>query len=231
MREDITTIPINEVLEPRDGCPLCRLRDMLEDRAVTYITGAAMMEPDVRTETNKKGFCLTHYQMMLQKRNRLGVALILESHLASLEKRVFSGLPLVGKSAGRQGKSAGSEERSCFVCDTVNRNMTHMLQNLCRMWEQDRDTKRLFEEQTGLCLPHFSLLAESAAGYMSRKNAQEFVRTAADLCHRELTELKGDVSHFCRMFDYRNTGENADWGNSKDAVERTVRFLTSRPVK
>jgi len=27
------------------------------------------------------------------------------------------------------------------------------------------------------------------------------------------------------MFDYRNNGEDADWGNSKDAIERTVAFL------
>ena len=48
-KEDITHegrylhIPISEVFEPRDGCPICRMRDMLEDRMATYITGAAMM--------------------------------------------------------------------------------------------------------------------------------------------------------------------------------------------
>ena len=45
MREDICSIPVNEVFEPKDGCPFCRMRDMLEDRMATYITGAAMMEP------------------------------------------------------------------------------------------------------------------------------------------------------------------------------------------
>ena len=43
MREDITSIPISEVFEPRDGCPICRMRDMLEARVVDYITGAAMI--------------------------------------------------------------------------------------------------------------------------------------------------------------------------------------------
>lgn len=45
MREDICSIPISEIFEPKDGCPFCRMRDMLEDRMATYITGAAMMEP------------------------------------------------------------------------------------------------------------------------------------------------------------------------------------------
>ena len=58
MKEDITTIPINDVFEPRDGCPLCRMRDMLEERSTVYITGAAMMEPDVRIKMNETGFLL-----------------------------------------------------------------------------------------------------------------------------------------------------------------------------
>lgn len=107
MRDDITSIPISEVFEPRDGCPICRLRNTLEDRVVEYITGAAMMEPDVRIETNKQGFCIDHYRMMLKKRNRLGVALILESHLDEMEKRIYAGPPLLGKSAKNQAKAAG----------------------------------------------------------------------------------------------------------------------------
>ena len=71
MRYDITNIPVTEVFEEGDGCPICRLRNTLEERAVEYITGAAMMEPDIRIETNKKGFCLTHYRQILGQRNRL----------------------------------------------------------------------------------------------------------------------------------------------------------------
>ena len=48
MREDITSIPISDVFEPRDGCPICRMRNLLEERVADYITGPAMMEPDVR---------------------------------------------------------------------------------------------------------------------------------------------------------------------------------------
>ena len=39
MKESIYTIPVSEVLEPRDGCPLCRMQDTLEKRAVEYIMG------------------------------------------------------------------------------------------------------------------------------------------------------------------------------------------------
>ena len=71
MKETIATIPINDLFAPKDGCPFCRMRDMLEDRMATYITGAAMMEPDVRIETNRLGFCKDHFEHILQRGSRL----------------------------------------------------------------------------------------------------------------------------------------------------------------
>ena len=38
-----------------------------------------------------------------------------------------------------------------------------------------------------------------------------------------LDTLYGDVSHFCKKFDYRY--EDEPWYNSKDSVERTIKFL------
>ncbi|MFT3952216.1 MAG: DUF6062 family protein [Oscillospiraceae bacterium] len=78
MRESILTIPVNEVFEPKCGCPMCEMRDMLESRCIEYIMGAAMMEPDVRIETNKLGFCKEHFEMMRACKNRLSLALMLE---------------------------------------------------------------------------------------------------------------------------------------------------------
>ena len=65
MRESILTIPVNEVFEPREGCPICRMRDTVEEHICEYIMGAAMMEPDVRQDTNRLGFCFTHYQQLI----------------------------------------------------------------------------------------------------------------------------------------------------------------------
>ena len=89
MRESILTIPVNEIFEPKEGCPICRMRDMLEQRTVDYIMGAAMMEPDVRIETNRQGFCKTHFEQMRACKNRLSLALMLQTHLQSLQKNVF----------------------------------------------------------------------------------------------------------------------------------------------
>ena len=73
MRESIYTIPLNDIFEVEDGCPLCRMRRLLENRCVEYIMGAAMMEPDVRIETNRYGFCQEHFSVMLKQKNRLSL--------------------------------------------------------------------------------------------------------------------------------------------------------------
>ena len=89
MRQDICTIPVSEIFEVNDGCPICRMRETVEKRIVDYIMGAAMMEPDVRIETNKLGFCERHFDMMLNTRGRLQLALILESHIDEIGKKIF----------------------------------------------------------------------------------------------------------------------------------------------
>lgn len=228
MRSDITNIPISEVFEPKDGCPICRMRNMLEKRMAEYITGAAMMEPDVRMETNRLGFCIDHFRDIMKQRNRLGVALILESHLAEIEQDVFKGLPLIGKSGKKKAKDADDKQQTCFVCQQVDWAMERMLATVCRLWENEADFRQLFDEQEALCLPHFSLLVQTAQTAMSKKSVGAFSKAASALSHRYITTLQHDVSHFCKMFDYRNSGEGADWENSRDAVERAVWFLTGR---
>lgn len=228
LRSDITNIPISEVFEPKEGCPICRMRNMLEKRMAEYITGAAMMEPDVRIETNRLGFCIDHFRDIMKQRNRLGVALILESHLAEIEQDVFQGVPIFGKSGKKQAKDAEKQQKTCFICRQVDWAMERMLATVCRLWENEDDFRQLFSEQEALCLPHFSLLVQTAETAMNKKHIGDFSKAASALSKQYLETLRQDVSHFCKMFDYRNSGEDADWGNSRDAVERAVWFLTGR---
>ena len=121
MRDNIYTIPVSEVFEPKCGCPICRMRDMLEKRCIEYIMGAAMMEPDIRIETNKAGFCTDHFQMMLGQKNRLSLALMLESHLAELRKNGYR--DILDKAKARPRKRIGMKtvNDTCFVCDPEHR--------------------------------------------------------------------------------------------------------------
>lgn len=89
MKPNITTIPITELFTETEGCPICRMRRMLEAQYAEYITGDAMMSPDVRIQTNQKGFCHRHYSMMVNNGPRLSNALILQTHIDELRNKVF----------------------------------------------------------------------------------------------------------------------------------------------
>ena len=93
--EQIYTIPVNEAFESCQAngcdCPLCRLYDMLEKKEVDMSLGSSMMEPSIRMEMNEKGFCRDHFSKMLEKNNRLSLALILESHLPEVKGKLNGG--------------------------------------------------------------------------------------------------------------------------------------------
>ncbi len=55
-----------------------------------------MMEPDIRMETNREGFCFSHFQRMLKAKNRLSLALMLESRLAYVAENELSAHPAKG---------------------------------------------------------------------------------------------------------------------------------------
>lgn len=231
MRDSIYTIPISEVFEPKCGCPICRMRDTLEQRCVEYIMGAAMMEPDIRIETNRLGFCADHFDMMLHCKNRLSLALMLESHLKSLRENGYQ--EIMKKAAAKPKKRAGmtTVNDTCFVCDQIDTVLHTMLNTVILQWRRDGDFKKLFAEQEFICLPHAELLLQAAHDGLPKKLWPEFSERVVSLLDKHIEEVGKDVSHFCKMFDYRNASANADWGNSRDSIERAILLLSTRDYR
>ena len=79
-----------------------------------------------------------------------------------------------------------------------------------------------------LCLPHYEMLVGNSNDKIDKKYQKQFIDVCNQLVKKYLDVLEADVSHYCDMYDYRNTGKDADWGNSKDSIERSIRFLTTR---
>lgn len=228
MREDICTIPINDVFLPHDGCPLCRMREMLEKRSAEYITGAAMMEPDVRIKTNEKGFCFRHFEMMLNCGTRLSNALILESHLDKLKNELIP-KDVKGKPDKKRLSAVKDINKSCFVCEQVEWGMAHMYQTIFSSYTNDAEFREIYRSQQFICMEHYCDLMSAAANRgISSKLLPDFYRDTSALTGGYLETLKEDITHFCSMYDYRRKGQ--DWGNSRDSIERSIEFLTSMRI-
>ena len=86
MKERIHTIPVNEAFLSGDECPFCYLERQVEQRVIKYTlgSGASYMEPEVRGETDRQGFCGAHLKKMYDFGNTLGNALILQTYFVGL---------------------------------------------------------------------------------------------------------------------------------------------------
>lgn len=226
--ENIYTIPVNEAFEESAadkscGCPFCSLYNKLEDDQLELILGASMMEPDVRIKTNEEGFCRTHYDMMFTRKNRLGMALTLESHLAELKK------DLAGNAFTKRGDKAIKRidklECTCFVCRRIEFNFEHMIETAVILWDTDEDFRPKLLAQPYFCLPHYSRMLKYAQKKLDKKSYAEFERDVLSIQDAYLEKLGEDVSWFCKKFDYRYKDE--PWYDSKDSVERSMKFLRS----
>ena len=227
--ETIYTIPVNEAFEasaakPECGCPFCALYNKLEDDELELILGASMMEPDVRIKTNKEGFCRTHYDMMFVRKNRLGMALTLESHLSELGEEIRGG-GLFAAPGQKAMKRIGALEESCYVCRRIEFNFGHMVETAVLLWEKDEEFRAKLAAQPYFCLPHYRRMLEYASAALPKKLFAEFEKETAAIVSGYMEKLSGDVSWFCKKFDYRYDEE--PWYDSKDAVERAMRFLRS----
>lgn len=227
MQEKIYTIPVNEAFEQsEDGCPFCLLFKRLEEAELDLILGASMMEPEIRILTNKKGFCNEHFTKMFNRKNRLGLALMLESHLDELKGEIKIG-GFLSKNIGAKSMDRIEKlENSCYVCDRIDDKIEKMFATAIYLYENEKEFAAKFNSQKMFCLPHYKKLLERASKSLDKKSYEQLVKDADKIVTGYLAELKDNISWFCKKFDYRF--ENEPWGNAKDSVERSIRFLSGQ---
>lgn len=137
MKEKLYTIPLMDAFKADDECPFCFVERQLEQHTMDFVlgAGASYMEDDVRAETDKMGFCRTHYKKMYDYGNRLGTGLILKTHFqyktkelheqikmfapskASVFSRFKKGIADTGSAKTSLGAWAKAQEESCYICN------------------------------------------------------------------------------------------------------------------
>ncbi len=150
-----------------------------------------MMEPDVRIQTNREGFCRLHYDMMFVRKNRLGMALTLESHLKELKDEIRDGG--LGAPGARPVKRIAAMEESCYVCRRIAFNFEHMAETVVYLWDTDEKFPAKLEAQPYFCLPIIANCwstgktagAEEADGVRigSRQSSQRLHGQRPRMCH------------------------------------------------
>lgn len=238
MKYTLDTIPVLDAYKADCECPLCKLRILCEDQYVDTMLASAYMEPEWRVKSNETGFCARHFELMFDRRNRLGLALMTHTHMqeviASLEKilegrdagkkSLLSSLRGSGK-ADENGMPAKIRARmdGCVICEQVDKALTRYAYTIAQLYFTNSEFKAQFEHSKGFCLPHLALVLEMAEKTLSGAQLPAFQKTVAALELENLRRVEGELEWFTLKFDYRNDGK--PWGNSKDAPERAINKL------
>lgn len=245
MRYHIDTIPVWDAIKLDGECFLCALRRKVELGEAERYLGASVMEPDTRIQVNEKGFCRAHHAMLFTMSNRLGHALMLESHVDRTRER-FKKVAEEAKQAAEQLSNASMLERlkkgaqakkeleaaadklrgmvdTCIMCDSIEENMMRYVYTLFHLYQNDTEFRRRFQESKGVCLDHAAMLLKTAPECLKAKEVSEFVDTLVKLENENLDRIREDIGWFIKKFDYRFLNE--PWKNAQDAVPRTVNKL------
>ena len=239
MKEQLYTIPLNDAVNAGDECPFCYIERSIEQDLLDFVlgSGSSYMEADIREMTDNAGFCRQHFQKMFDYGNTLGNAWILKTHyqkvIGEMKEQFARFKPAkttlkdkfrkTAESSNAIGMWVRKKESSCYVCDHFKDTYERYMDTFFYLWKQDAEFCRKVKEGRGFCLHHFGDLCEAADSRLAGNEKDTFYEIMFPLMERNMQRLAEDVAWMVEKFDYRN--KDADWKDSKDAIQRGMQKL------
>lgn len=239
MKETLYTIPLTDAFRANDECPFCYVERNVEQDLLDLVlgSGSSYMESDMREMTDKAGFCRAHFKKMFDYGNTLGNGWILKTHYMQMQKefdnqvKMFSPTKASFMNKLKKGEFAGNsmsawvdeKNKSCYICNEFNKTFERYMDTFFFMYKKDDELKHMLKQSKGFCLTHFGDICKRADLQLNDKQKEEFYPLLFDLMKQNLARLSEDVSWLVDKFDYRN--KDADWKNSKDAIQRGMQKL------
>lgn len=253
MKEKLYTIELNDAVQSGDECMFCHLERKLEQENLEFVLGSSYMESDVRDQTSKKGFCSHHTKMMYDYGNTLGNAWILKSRMESMRREFARQVQACGlqsaetAASGMQETGGGrwmdrlrrgngrtatpgiagwlkSEEEHCYICERMQEIYRRMLDTFVTMLNSDSGFADSLMKSKGFCLHHFADVLTACGENMKPQERDVWLPRLCGLMSSNLDRVQEDIDWLIEKYDYRN--RDADWKQSKDAVQRTMQKLT-----
>lgn len=237
MKEQIYTIPVIDGFNEGGECPFCNIMQKLDKDAVDYMLGPSYMEDDIRMDTNKTGFCKEHYHKMYNEQNRLGLALMMHTHLQQINGDLNKLAPTL-KSKEKKGLFSknikdqneistylNNISNSCYICNKISNSFNRYIDTFFYMWRKKPEIKDFVKNSKGFCLDHFSLLLSMGQEKLNSSEYAEFIDTILPIQLENLKRMEEEVEWFTNKFDYKYKDE--PWKTAKDAIPRALTKVAS----
>lgn len=234
MKEKLYTIELTDAVKAEDECMFCWLERKLEQENLEFVLGSSYMENDIREQTSRKGFCRHHTKMMFDYGNTLGNAWILKSRMEYVNREFAKQIGETGKESRAKGGFSGLFKKretaraegaahSCYICDRMQVIYDRMLDTFVYMLRNDPAFCDQLMASKGFCMHHFADVQRVCGETLKQDELAEWMPKLKELMTRNLDRIQEDIDWLIEKFDYRN--QDADWKNSRDAVQRTMQKL------
>ena len=194
--DSIHKIPINEAFSETCGCPICRLYKRYDDIAIQFLFEEGVMNPETRIQTNRYGFCDRHIDAILQQRQSLSVALLLETRLQRLQGVLYE--KASPKSVIKEIEDA---ENNCYICNRLNNSMAEIAEFISYMYKEEKEFVEKFDAQEYFCLPHTKLLIENCK--LKGSAQKEYVQKILNKNTNFSLRLRKRLRNYAESFDYK----------------------------
>lgn len=235
MKEKLFTIPVNEAFEIDCECPICVMKNKLETDAIDFTMGPSYMEDDIREATSRLGFCEKHLKLLYQNQNRLGLALIIKTHMDKIIKDVGHtaiaskvSTPSLFKKKTEVPEVVNylnTLENNCFVCNKIEGTYERYIATIFHLYHHEESFRSKLKASKGFCTAHYKKLYQDAPTYLKGEELNSFITILNELYLEHMKRVRDDLDWFINKFDYRYVNE--PWKNAKDALPRSMQKTNS----
>ncbi len=213
-------------------CPLCTLREAAEATYLLSFQRSRVMEPNVRVQTNAIGFCPDHYGKLYRGENKLGLGLVVHTHLQETLPGIRAAMeriaaPGTGRRAQERiaeaAESLGDLRDRCFICDMLRTDIDRYIFTILYLWSKDPEFPSRFRASRGFCLGHFLDTLRAAPRLLRGDRAQRWTSEAVGLMVSSFEGLEKDLFSFTQLYRSENTSLGTD--GERTALGRTLQKL------
>ena len=244
---------IHDAYSAGGECPICTVMDDAEHKYLSSFRGARVMAPEVRIQTNETGFCPAHYGKLYGGEGKLGLSLMVHTHLErmlpELQNRLEQAVHEVGAGRGSAGRGptwlrrlfrkhvsqtglvrlADYIRRSvdcCYLCRMLANDLQRYTFTVLYLWQHDPEFIPKLQRSQGFCLSHFAALAERAERTFAVRDQTRWLSDVVPLMVGNLERLRDEVYAFTQM--YHHTVTDAAAVADFTALRRTLQKLAGR---
>ena len=211
-------------------CPLCLLCQAAEETYLRSFTHSRVMEPNVRVQTNETGFCPDHYRKLYGRENKLGLALVVHTHLARQAPALQAAFGAAAQ-GGKRGKPGGEQaaamirklQEACFLCDLLRADRDRYCFTILYLWNKDPEFLPVFRASRGFCLPHFADMCDASQSHLRPERRERWMAETTALMAAALRRLEKEVLAFTQLHRDTNPGQGTE--EERSALSRTLQKL------